>query len=96
MTRANRTFSVICITAVAAGPAVWARAQPPATTPREQALDFIRNETQFHLGYLPTEQSHPKTRGLSLALQSDTAQGLRQLLSVDKDLPPLLKQVNTP
>jgi len=62
-------------------------------TPREQALHFIKNETQFHLGYLPTEQSHPKTRGLSQALQRDTAQGLRMLLSVDDDIAPVVKRV---
>ena len=66
-----------------------AHAQP---SPREQAMRFIKNETQFHLGYLPTEQSHPKTRGLSQALQKDTAQGLRMLLSVDDDLPPVATQ----
>jgi len=62
-------------------------------TPREQALHFVRNETQFHLGYLPTEQSHPKTRGLSQILQRDTAQGLRLLLSVDDDLSPVARRV---
>ncbi len=64
-----------------------------AATPREKALDFIRNETQFHLGYLPTEQSHPKTRGLSQALQADTAQGIGMLLSVDEDIPPVARRV---
>lgn len=62
-------------------------------TPRDQAQHFIKDETQFHLGYLPTEQSHPKTRGLSQALQADTAQGLRMLLSVDDDIPPVAKRV---
>ena len=62
-------------------------------TPREQALHFIKNETQFHLGYLPTEQSHIKTRGLSQVLQKNTAQGIRMLLSVDDDIPPVAKRV---
>jgi N-acetylmuramic acid 6-phosphate etherase len=61
-------------------------------SPREQAARFIKDEAQFHLGYLPTEQSHPKTRGLSQALQADTAKGLRMLLSVDDDIPPVAKQ----
>lgn len=65
----------------------------PAETPREQALHFIKDETQFHLGYLPTEQSHPVTRGLSQALQTNTAQGVRMLLSVDDDIPPVTAQV---
>ncbi len=29
-----------------------------------QAMHFIENETQFHLGFLPTEQSSPLTRNL--------------------------------
>jgi len=66
-----------------------------ARTPREQAQDFIRNETQFHLGYLPTEQSHPKTKGLSQALQTDTAKGIRMLLSVDDDIPPVARRMVT-
>lgn len=62
-------------------------------TPREQALHFIKDETQFHLGYLPTEQSHPVTRGLSQALQTNTAQGVNLLLRVDDDIPPVTAQV---
>ena len=69
-----------------------ALAQGPQT-PREQALHFVNEETQFHLGYLPTEQSHPQTRGLSLALQADTAEGVRLLLSVDEDIPPVVRRV---
>ena len=79
--------------AIAAMVGMTAWSQQAAPTPREQALDFIRNETQFHLGYLPTEQSHPKTRGLSQALQADTSQGIRMLLSVDDDIPPVAKRV---
>lgn len=62
-------------------------------TAREQALHFINDETQFHLGYLPTEQSHPKTRGLSQALQTNTVQGVSMLLSVDDDIPPVTAHV---
>ena len=49
------TLFVVALLAVTGG---WA--QQSAPTPRDEALHFIRNETQFHLGYLPTEQSHPK------------------------------------
>ena len=62
-------------------------------TPHEKAMHFIKDETQFHLGYLSTEQSHPKTRGLSQTLQKDTVQGLRMLLSVDDDIPPVARRV---
>lgn len=61
-------------------------------TPLEKAEDFIKNETQFHLGMLTTEQSHPKTRTLSQTLQNDVPAGMLQLYSVDDDLPPVLKK----
>lgn len=63
-----------------------------SSSPLEKAEDFIQNETQFHLGILTTEQSHPKTRTLSQTLQSDVPAGMRQLFSVDDDLPPVLKK----
>jgi len=91
MTRSAVFLSACCTTLILAGSSAWA--QQAAKTPRGQALDFIRNETQFHLGYLPTEQSHPKTRGLSQALRDDTASGIRMLLSVDDDIPPVARQV---
>ncbi len=62
-------------------------------TPLEEAENFIANETQFHLGYLVTEQSHPKTRGLSDLLRGDTRAGLDMLLGVDDDLPPVIEKV---
>lgn len=63
-----------------------------SATPLEKAEDFIQNETQFHLGALTTEQFHPKTRTLSQTLESDVPAGMRQLFSVDDDLPPVLKK----
>ena len=79
----KRVLLIACVVM----PVCWiAHAQE---TPRDQAMHFIKSETQFHLGYLPTEQSHPKTRGLSQVLQKDTAQGIRMLLSVDDDIPPV-------
>ncbi len=53
---------------------------------RQRAEHFIRNETQFHLGMLPTEQSHPRTRGLAETLRRDIAAGIRLLQSVDEDV----------
>ncbi len=63
-----------------------------SATPLEKAEDFIQNETQFHLGVLTTEQSHPKTKTLSQTLAQDVPAGMRQLFSVDDDLPPILKK----
>ena len=38
-----------------------------------QALDFIENEKQFHLGFLPTEQSSPLTKNLDREFARSTA-----------------------
>jgi len=57
----------------------------------EQAERFLR-DTEFHLGFLPTEQSHPRTRDFSRLVQEDTASGLRQLFSVDRDIPPVAER----
>ncbi len=51
-----------------------------------EAKHFVENETQFHLGMLLTEQSHPKTQDLSEVLRSDLAAGVRMLLAVDEDV----------
>ncbi|MCD6362342.1 MAG: SIS domain-containing protein [Armatimonadetes bacterium] len=53
---------------------------------RSRAEHFLEHEKQFHLGMLPTEQPHPKTRGLAELLQRDTAAGVRMLLAVDRDV----------
>ena len=58
-----------------------------------EARRFIEQETQFHLGMLPTEGSHPKTRDFSATIQRDTAAGAAMLLSVDHDIPPRAAEV---
>lgn len=63
------------------------------TSPQERADRFINEEKQFQLGFLITEQSHPKTRGLSDALAEETQKGLAMLYSVDEDIPPVLERV---
>ena len=62
-------------------------------SPREKALHFIQSETEFHLGCLPTEQSHPKTRTLSTALAADLPAAVAMIQSVDDDIPPVLERV---
>ncbi|MDR2115700.1 MAG: hypothetical protein LBP87_04900 [Planctomycetaceae bacterium] len=59
---------------------------------QQEAEHFLRHETQFHLGMMLTEQSHPKTRGLSGKLAEDTVAGLVMLLSVDDDLLPVARK----
>ncbi len=60
---------------------------------RKTAEHFLNNEKQFHLGILPTEQSHPKTRDLSWTLESDIPSGIRLLQSVDKDVEETIEDI---
>ncbi|MDR2706990.1 MAG: hypothetical protein LBC02_14545 [Planctomycetaceae bacterium] len=59
---------------------------------QQDAEHFLLHETQFHLGMMLTEQSHPKTRGLSDKLAENTVAGLLMLLTVDDDLPPVAEK----
>jgi N-acetylmuramic acid 6-phosphate etherase len=54
---------------------------------KEAARNFVENETQFHLGWIPTEQSNPVTRNLSAAIARDTAVGVRIILGADANIP---------
>ncbi len=57
------------------------------------AKAFIENERQFHLGFLPTEQSNPKTKDLEKQFKASTAEGVKLLLSVDRDIVPMARRV---
>ena len=46
---------------------------------RREAQNFLDNETEFHLGFLPTEQSNPLTRHLDAEFARSTAAGVRNL-----------------
>lgn len=65
----------------------------PDLAPRDAALQFVRSETQFHLGVLPTEQSHPATREFSRVIASDVEAGVRLLSAVDDDVPTMARRV---
>ena len=58
-----------------------------------EAREFIEQEGQFHLGFLPTEQSHPKTVDFSATVLRDSAAGAAMLLSVDLDIPPVAERI---
>ena len=60
---------------------------------RRRAEQFVTEEQQFHLGFLPTEQSHPRTRGLDAAFAEDTARGVRMLQDVDRDVLAMARRV---
>ncbi len=46
--------------------------------------NFIQNETEFHLGFLPTEQSHLLTATLESDFKSSTVAGVRTLQRPDR------------
>ncbi|MBI2303089.1 MAG: sugar phosphate isomerase [Armatimonadetes bacterium] len=58
-----------------------------ATTPRDLALAFCRQEAAFRLGKLPTEAPHPGTTHLAELLQRDLPTGIALLQAVDRDIP---------
>jgi N-acetylmuramic acid 6-phosphate etherase len=60
---------------------------------KKKAEYFLNNEKEFHLGALPTEQSHPKTKHLSQTAEKDTAAAVRLIQSVDQDIPPAMERV---
>ena len=59
----------------------------------QEAEHFLNNETQFHLGMLPTEQANPKTRDLDKAFAASTSEGVKKLLSVDQDIYPMAEKI---
>lgn len=58
-----------------------------------QAENFINNEKQFHLGFLPTEQSNPKTKKLDEAFAEKITEGVRMLQTVDRDVLKMAEEV---
>ncbi len=58
-----------------------------------EADHFLNNETQFHLGILPTEQANPKTRNLDKIFAESTREGVKTLLSVDMDIYPMAQRI---
>ena len=62
-------------------------------TSQSRARDFIANETQFHLGFLPTEQSNPQTRDLDKEFARSTVDGIANLQQVDRNVLEMAKKV---
>ena len=58
-----------------------------------EAIRFIDGETQFHLGFLPTEQSSPLTRNLDRDFAESAEKGVRSLQSVDRNVLAMLRRV---
>lgn len=51
-----------------------------------EAREFLAHEKQFRLGFLPTEQSHPKTKGLDTVFKRSISEGIKLLMEVDQDV----------
>ena len=58
---------------------------------RRRACDFIENEGQFHLGFLPTEQSNPITATLEEDFKRSTLAGVQCLQRADRQIPIALR-----
>ena len=57
------------------------------------AADFIKNETQFHLGFLPTEQSHPRSVDLEKNFKRSSIAGVKTLQNIDRDVLAMAQKV---
>lgn len=56
-------------------------------------MDFMENEKQFHLGFLPTEQSNPMTADLDKEFAKSFSDGVRNLQSVDRNVQEMAKRI---
>ena len=59
----------------------------------ESARQFEFEETAFHLGFLPTEQSSPLTRNMDLLFTRSTEEGVRNLQSVDRNVLSMARRI---
>ena len=60
---------------------------------KAKARDFIANEKQFHLGFLPTEQSNPITATLEEDFKRSTLAGVQCLQRGDRQIPITMRHV---
>ena len=60
---------------------------------KAKARDFIDNEKQFQLGFLPTEQSNPITATLEEDFKRSTVAGLQCLQRADRQIPIVMRHV---
>lgn len=58
----------------------------------KRAQEFLSREHAFRLGELLTESSHPKTITLSQTAAVDVSAAIKQLQSVDDDIPPAMEK----
>ena len=87
--RRLRKFAVFCV--AAASMSVCAFECSDAV--KAKARDFIDNEKQFHLGFLPTEQSNPITATLEEDFKRSTLAGVQCLQRGDRQIPITMRHV---
>ena len=63
------------------------------TQARKNAEDFLNLEKQFHLGFLPTEQSNPLTVNLDKEFARGSFYGVKNLQSADRNVLVMAKKV---
>ena len=83
----------IAATLTAAATMVCAYAEGVSTTAKAKARDFVDNEKQFHLGFLPTEQSNPITATLEEDFKRSTVAGVQCLQRADRQIPITMRHV---
>lgn len=59
----------------------------------QKAENFNNNEKQFHFGILPIRQSNTKIRNIDLKFAENPADGVKTLLSVDRDIQTMAEKV---
>ena len=74
-------------------PAMSSGAFECSAAARAKARDFIDNEKQFHLGFLPTEQSNPITATLEDDFRRSTLAGVQCLQRGDRQMPITMRHV---
>ena len=84
---------LITITAITAMTALAASAFECSDAVKARARDFIDNEKQFHLGFLPTEQSNPITATLEEDFARSTLDGVKCLQRGDRQIPITMRHV---
>ena len=83
----------IAATLIAAAAVVCAYAEGVSATAKAKARDFVDNEKQFHLGFLPTEQSNPITATLEEDFKRSTLAGVQCLQRADRQIPITMRHV---
>ena len=80
-------------TAIAISVAMFAGVFQCSDAVKAKARDFIDNEKQFHLGFLPTEQSNPITATLEEDFKRSTLAGVQCLQRGDRQIPITMRHV---